>query len=211
MSDWTVVLGYEAQRDMWTFGWDRTNEVAGAVFGRFETSGINRRDTGRHLFVRRIIQSDHGGTPDAVSLDYESVYRLQTLPVPSRPGSNGFRSGGRTGADDYGVWVGMIHSHPGIDRQRELSSCDIRTAAANALNGPPSLGLAGRPFLEMLATAGEAWSEGEPIEDWANPVIDYHLVFSDRSIIRPCISVMSEVEWIVEEKQRELLATGGGN
>ena len=123
VSGWIVELGFEAQKDLSTFPWDRTNEVGGVVTGRFECSGFSRRDTGRHLFVRRILASDHGGTPEAVSIDYDSVAGLQTFPVRKWGG----RRGGRTGADDYGVWVGMLHSHPGIDRQRELSDTDIRT------------------------------------------------------------------------------------
>lgn len=201
--NWTVVLGFEAQRELWAFCWDRTNEVAGAVFGRFETSGINRRDTGRHLFVRRVIQSDHGGTPEAVSLDYDSVYRLQTFPVPSRPGSSRGRTGGRR--------LRRLDRHDPLAPRNRPSARAVRhrhsDSGGERAQRSPALGLGGRPFLSMLATAGEAWSEGMPDEDWANPVIDYHLVFSDRSIIRPRISVMSELEWLVEEGQRELSAT----
>jgi hypothetical protein len=98
----------------------------------------------------------------------------------------------RFGADDAGIFVGSIHSHPGIDRHRELSATDIRAASWNAENGPSAI--AGKPFLSVLATAGEAWSEGMPEEDWGDPVLDFHLVFPDRSIVRPHVHVQSEVE-----------------
>jgi hypothetical protein len=32
----------------------------------------------------------------------------------------------------------------------------------------------GLPFLTVLATAGEAWQEGMPHEDWVEPQLDYH-------------------------------------
>lgn len=50
---------------------------------------------------------------------------------------------------------------------------------------------------------------GMPEEDWADPVLDYHLVFADRSICRPRVYMQSEVEWLCEERQRELLAHRG--
>jgi hypothetical protein len=42
----------------------------------------------------------------------------------------------RFGADDAGIFVGSIHSHPGIDRHRELSATDIRAASWNAEKRP---------------------------------------------------------------------------
>jgi hypothetical protein len=54
---------------------------------------------------------------------------LQTFPTTrSIPGG----SGGHFGADDPGLIVGGIHSHPGADRIRELSDVDISSATGNA-------------------------------------------------------------------------------
>ena len=122
MNEWTIVLGFAAQKDLWAFPWDRDREVGGVVMGRFETSGIDRRDTGAHLFIRRIFASDRGGDHESVLIDYDAVHDLQTIPIKSRPGS----PGGRFGADDPGLIVGGVHSHPGIDRQRELSESTFR-------------------------------------------------------------------------------------
>ena len=176
MSDWIVELGFEAQKDLSTFPWDRTNEVGGVVTGRFECSGFARRDTGRHLFVRRILASDQGGTPEAVSIDYDSVAGLQTFPVRKW----GVLVGQRHRAAGVLRRMVLIHSHPGIDRQRELSDTDIRDRGSERAQRSPRLqGLAGKPFLSMLATAGEAWREGMPHEDWDEPQLDYHLIFAD--------------------------------
>jgi hypothetical protein len=200
---WRVTVGFEAQKDLWTFGWEPGREVGGCVLGRFECSGISRRDTGKDLFVRRIFRSDFGGDETSVDIDFASVFNRQTIETTSSRTSGG-GGGGRWGADDPGVLCGFIHSHPGIERERELSDTDIRTASLNALNNPPAL--AGKPFLSAIATAGEAWREGEPHEDWSNPVLDFHLVFSDRRVVKPLVSLMSEVEWLCEEQQRALAA-----
>ena len=50
-----------------------------------------------------------------------------------------------------------------------------------------------------------------PHEDWDEPQLDYHLVFGDRSIVRPTVVYMSELEWRVEEGQRALAHTEGEN
>ena len=48
-----------------------------------------------------------------------------------------------------------------------------------------------------------------PEEDWADPTVDFFLVFGDRSIVRPPVSYMSEIEWLCEEQQRVARAAGG--
>jgi hypothetical protein len=200
---WRVTVGFEAQRDLWTFGWEPEREVGGVVCGRFETSGINRRDDGKSLFIRRVLRSDYGGDATSVDINFGDVERLQTIMTT---GSSTRIGPGRTGGDDVGVFVGSIHSHPGVDRQREPSDTDLRSAAGNARHQPP--GLAGKPWLMMLATAGEAWDAGMPSEDWTNPTYDLFLVSADRTIVKPHVSYMSEIEWLVEEGQRAF-ANGG--
>ena len=93
MTGWTVILGHAAQKDLWTFPWERDVEVGGVCMGRFENSGIDRRDTGRHVFIRRIFASDRGGTDGAVDIDYDRVRGLQTIEVRGWRG----RPGGRLG------------------------------------------------------------------------------------------------------------------
>jgi hypothetical protein len=174
--------------------------------GRWECSGINRRDTGKHLFIRRIFPSDHDCTSESVMIDYSAKVRLETFEVPALSG----RGGGRYGAADAGQMCGSIHSHVGGDRVREMSPTDLRNASANTGMVVP----AGRPYLSVIATAGEGWSEGYPFEDWDSPTLDFRLVFSDRRVVKPNVHLMTETEWECEEGQRELSATAnaeGGN
>ena len=181
--------------------WDRDVEVGGVVFGRFECSGIRRRDTGRDLFIRRIFASDRGG---------EAAWRSTTTPSTRCRRSRCARGASRwpLRRRDPGVVCGCIHSHPGIDRQRQLSDTDISSAAANARNAPAAL--AGKPFVSILATAGEGWLEGMPLESSDG---------TGHSTITSCSATerlsgrtsthTRELEWVVEEKQRELLTKGG--
>ena len=135
-----------------------------------------------------------------MTIDYDAVYSMQTIPVRSRPGS----PGGHFGSADAGLICGSAHNHPGADRQRELSGTDIRTAAANSRGAPEAL--RGRPFLSVVATAGLRWEAGEPEHDWLEPQLDFYFVFGDNSLIRPQVSRQTELEWNVEETQRELLS-----
>ncbi len=211
MTDWVVTLSFQARCDLFGFPWREDIEVGGVLTGRWEKSGIHPVDTGKDLFIRRAFPADLDGDESSVKINFAAVSHLETMPGPSRPGSGG---GGRFGADDPGLTLGDVHSHPGFrvasDRTCELSGADVEHAATLA-RAPDTLTGGPRPWLSVIATSGEGWSEGMPVEDWGSPNLDPFLVFPDRSIIRPRISLMSEVEWAVEEKQRELLATGGGN
>ena len=46
-----------------------------------------------------------------------------------------------------------------------------------------------------------------PAEDWDDVRLDHFLVFSDERVVRPTVVLQSELEWEVEEGQRELSAT----
>lgn len=83
--------------------------------------------------------------------DFAAVTGLETIHVPSQPGS----PGGRCKEDDPGVIEGNLHSHVGYDvgsdDLRQLSNTDRTNAAARARAPalPPSIPT-GRPWLAML-------------------------------------------------------------
>ena len=184
MSGWTLILGHAAQQDLWRMQWSRDVEVGAVILGRHECSGINRYDTGRHVFVRRIIHADRNATDESVDVDYDSVFAMQTLPSRGHARTDSAGSG-RTGSDDPGLILGNLHSHP--EQVREMSDTDIRAAAWNAANAPDAL--QGKP------TATDEWRDGNLVESWANPTLDPFLVFGDRRVVKPTIYAQSEVEW----------------
>lgn len=137
--------------------------------------------------------------------DFAAVTGLETIHVPSQPGS----PGGRCKEDDPGVIEGNLHSHVGYDvgsdDLRQLSNTDRTNARAPALDSHRAA-VAGD-----AATAALGWSEGSPIEDWGDPRFDHFLVFGDERVVRPRVYLQSEVEWDCEEQQQRLLRAKGGN
>ena len=113
-----------------------------------------------------------------------------------------------TGSADYGLILGNCHSDP-HSALAELSGQDIRAAQWNAEHAPPAL--QGKPSVVMLAIGREEWREGFPELTWADPVYTWFLVTASGAVIRPRVSLQSQVEWAVEEGQRALAHTNEGS
>lgn len=196
--DWRVIVGFQARLDLFQFPWRDDIERAGVLTGRWETAGIRRHDDGRTLFVRRCFPADRNGTSESVEVAFDAVTPMETIEVSKWGG----RPRGRFAENDAGIACGDIHSHVGFDvtgdYHRQLSDADISRGAALAL-APSTIP---RPWLSVVASAGEAWLEGMPHEDWGAPNLDFFLVFSDSRVVKPTVILQSETEWTVEEQQR---------
>ena len=63
----------------------------------------------------------------------------------------------------------------------------------------------------MLAIGREEWREGFPELSWADPIYTWFLITASGAVIRPRVSLQSQVEWAVEEGQRALAHTNEGD
>lgn len=62
----------------------------------------------------------------------------------------------------------------------------------------------------MLAIGRDEWREGFPELSWADPIYTWFLITASGAVIRPRVSVQSEIERRVEESRRALAHTSGG-